>query len=192
MKIQFLDAEMLCWENGDCPHGQTNHIIQLGIVEVESETLKIIRRKSYFVRPQSKHFEVSDYCTKLTGITRSKIIDEGHYFPEVMRTIKKEFAPQTKITYAWGSDYEPISEHCAKYSCPNPWSINGILDFGILWRSAYNQKYKLPLSEALESVGLKFRGRPHDAENDAGALADLHNEMLITIRSHTRNRSAKK
>lgn len=192
MKIQFLDCEMLCWENGSNPQGQTKHIIQIGIVEVETETLKITRSKSYFIRPQSKHFEVSSYCTELTGITRSKIIDEGHYFPEVMRTIKKEFAPQTKITYAWGSDFDPIAEHCAKYVCPNPWVTNGIFDFGVIWRCVYNQKHKLPLAEALHSVGLKFRGRAHNAENDANALADLHNEMVITVRTHTRNKQTKK
>jgi inhibitor of KinA sporulation pathway (predicted exonuclease) len=192
MKIQFMDCEMLCWPDGTVPHGQTNHIIQIGAVEVDSETLKITRSKSYFIRPQSKHFEVSKYCTDLTGITRSRIIDEGHYFPEVMRTIKKEFAPQTKVTYAWGSDYEPIAEHCTKYSCSNPWAMNGIWDFGIIWRSAYNHKHKMPLADALESVGLKFKGRAHDAENDARALADLHNEMLITIRTRAGNKITKK
>jgi inhibitor of KinA sporulation pathway (predicted exonuclease) len=183
MKVQFIDTEMLCWENGSSPQGQTNHIIQFGLVEVNTETLAVSRSKSYYVRPQSKHFEVSDYCTKLTGITRSKIIDEGRYFPEVMRTIQKEFAPQNKITYAWGSDFDPIAVHCVNYNSSNPWAVSGIIDFGILWRIAYNEKHKLPLNVALQTVGLEFKGRQHDALNDAKALADLHNNMLQTIRN---------
>jgi inhibitor of KinA sporulation pathway (predicted exonuclease) len=186
MKTQFIDLELLCWPDGITPQGQTNHIIQIGIVEVETENLKISRTKNYYVRPQDRNFEVSDYCTQLTGITRSKIIDEGRYFPEVMRTIKKEFAPQTKLTYAWGSDYEPIAKHCSDYyesDVSNPWAANGIWDFGLIFRIAFGHTKKMPLIDALESLGLTFEGRQHDAENDARALAHLHNEMMKRLRT---------
>ena len=186
MKAQFLDLEMLCWENGDAPHGQSKDIIQLGIVEVDINNLQITRKHNYYIRPKNKHFDVSEYCTNLTGITRERLIDEGRYFPDVMRTIKKEFAPQNKITYAWGSDFEPISKQCIEFDCHNPWVEQGIWDFGIIWRSAYNYKYKLSLIEALNSVGLNFIGPQHDALNDAYALAQLHNYMMQTIRNNER------
>jgi inhibitor of KinA sporulation pathway (predicted exonuclease) len=182
MKIQFLDCEMLCWDNIEPPQGQIKHIIQIGIVEVNSEDLKISRSKSYYIRPKNKDFECSDYCSNLTGITRSKILDEGRYFPDAMNTIKKEFGPSSKITYAWGSDYEPIATHCSDYDCSNPWVTSGILDFGIIFRSAYNYKHKMPLIDALKSVGIQFEGRQHDAEWDARNLALLHNKMMMTIR----------
>ena len=184
MKIQFLDAEMLCWADGNTSQGQTNHIIQIGLVEVNSEDLKISRSKSYFIRPQDKHFDVSDYCTELTGITRSTLVNYGHYFPEVMKTIKKDFAPQTKVTYAWGSDFEPLSTHCIKYDCFNPWSTNGIWDFGIIFRNAYDFKHKMSLSEALQFLKLDFQGIAHNAENDAKSLAILHNEMMSIVRKN--------
>lgn len=173
---------MLCWAEGGSPQGQSNHIIQIGLVEVATETLAVTRSKSYYIRPQNREFEVSDYCTDLTGITRSTIIDFGRYFPEVMKTIQKEFAPQNKITYAWGSDFEPIAKHCDLYSSSNPWITTGILDFGVFFRSAYNIKNKLPLIDALAHVGLPFEGRQHNAEFDALALAHLHNETIRRIR----------
>jgi ERI1 exoribonuclease 2 len=186
MKIQFIDTEMLCWPDGSCPHGQSNHIIQLGLVEVGTEQLSIAKKKSYFVRPQYKDFDVSSYCTALTGITRSKLISEGHYFPEVMRSIQKEFAPQNKVTYAWGSDFNPIAKYCVEYDCPNPWAETGILDFGIIFRSAYNHKHKMTLTDALSSMGLSFDGKAHDALNDALALALLHNKMMADLRNVVR------
>jgi len=182
MKIQFLDLELLCWENGDCPQDQSKDIIQIGIVEVNSEDLKISRNKSYFIRPKNKNFDVSNYCTELTGITRSKLIDEGRYFPEAIQSIKKEFG-SGKFTYSWGSDFDPIAKHCIDYDCSNPWAEMGICDFGIIWRTAYNQKHKMSLEEALKSVGLNFVGIPHDAERDAYNFALLHNEMLKKIRA---------
>jgi len=183
MKIQFIDCEMLCFENGGAPQGQTNHIIQIGLVEVNVEDLKISRSKSYLIRPKNKDFEVSDYCTDLTGITRSMLIDEGHYFPEVIKSIKKEYAPLLKLTYAWGSDYDPLAKHCTDYDCSNPWSTNGILDFGLIFRVAYNHKHKMPLIEALRTLDLQFYKKEHDALNDAMSLALLHNEMIRRLRN---------
>lgn len=183
MKIQFLDNELLCWPNGNCPMDQQKHIIQIGLVEVETNTLKITRKKSFYIRPQDKNFEVSDYCVNLTGITRSKIINEGHYFPEVMKTIKKEFAPYFKVTYSWGNDFQSIAEHCIQYECTNPWNISNFWDYGIIFRTMMNEKSKLPLKEALKTIGLEFEGRPHNAENDANALAQLHNEIARIFRN---------
>lgn len=187
MKVQFLDLEMLCWPGGICPNGQNNHIIQLGIVEVESETLIITRKKDYFIRPHYKDFEINPYCTELTGITHSQLISSGRYFPEVIRSIKKEFAPQNKITYSWGSDYDALAKHCCEYDTPNPWAEPGIDDFGIFFRSAYNQKHKLPLNEALKYLGLTFEGLQHNALNDAQALAHLYIETIKRIRSYRPN-----
>ena len=182
MKTQFLDVEMLCWPDGNCPNDQTKHIIEIGIVEVELEDLQISRTKSYFIRPKDKNFEVSDYCTNLTGITRSNLIDEGRYFSDAMHTIKKEFAPQNKNTFAWGSDYEPIAKHCSDYDVSNPWATNGIWDFGVFFRGAFNLKHKMSLTEAMKTLDLSFEGTPHRAVDDARALAHLHNEMMRRLR----------
>ena len=111
------------------------------------------------------------------------MIDQGRYFSEAIRSIRKDFSPQTKITYAWGSDYNPLSKHCLDYDVSNPWSETGIIDFGLFFRSAYNQKHKLPLNKALELLGLPFEGKQHDALNDARALAHLYIETIRRIRT---------
>ena len=182
MKIQFLDCEMLCWENGIAPQGQSSHIIQIGIVEVSTENLTISQSKNFYVRPINRDFDLSDYCLDLTGISRSLLIDEGRYFPEVMQSIKKSLAPRNKLSYAWGSDFEPLAKHCIDYNCTNPWGESGIFDFGIIFRSGFNHAKKMPLIDALQTMGLTFEGRQHNALNDARALAHLHNEMMKRLR----------
>ena len=181
MKVQFLDLEMLCWPDGSCPSDQTKHIIQIGLVEVESETKKITRERKYYIRPHNKNFEVSDYCTNLTGITKSVILNEGRYFPEVLNSIKNEFSPSSKVTFAWGSDYDPIATHCSHYDVSNPWVETGILDYGLIFRILYNPSKKLPLERALKFAGLKFEGTPHDALVDAKNLAYLYMDTRSKI-----------
>ena len=182
-RTQFIDCEMLCWPNKQIPSGQSNHIIQIGIVEVDADNFDITRKQRYYVRPKNKNFEVSEYCTILTGITKETILDEGKYFPEIMRTIKKEFSPRHKVTFAWGNDHEPIRDQCNQHICDNPWAETGIWDFGTVFRTAFNLKTKMPLAKALEKLNLEFPGKPHDALNDAMALANLHIEMMSRIRN---------
>lgn len=182
-KTQFIDCEMLCWPNKQIPEGQSNHIIQIGIVEVDAINFTITRSQGYYVRPKNKNFDVSEYCTNLTGITKETLLSKGKYFPEIMKTIQKEFGTRNRVTYAWGNDHEPIRAQCLLHGCENPWSETGIWDFGVLFRQAFCLKTKLPLSKALERVNLPFPGKAHDAVNDATALANLHIEMMNRIRN---------
>ena len=183
-KTQFIDLEMLCWDNKIIPEGQSQHIIQIGIVEVDAVDFTISRKQSYYVRPPNKNFECSDYCINLTGITKDKLIAEGHYLPQVMRTIFKDYCPSRKVTYAWGNDQKPISEQCRAATCDNPWETTGIWDFGVVFRNAFNMKNKLPLAKALAYLNVEFPGVAHDAMNDAHALALLHIEMMQRIRNY--------
>lgn len=181
-KISFIDLEMLCWPDGFCPEGQMKHITQIGICEIDSFNLTISRTANYYIRPNYKDFEVSEYCTNLTGITKELLLTEGHYLSEALNTIKNEFSPRQKITYAWGSDNDAIIDHCKKYNIDNPWGTTGIWDMGVIFRSSYSIKKKLTLEKALNHVNLKFEGKPHSALTDAINLGRLHIEMIRKIR----------
>jgi inhibitor of KinA sporulation pathway (predicted exonuclease) len=181
-KIQYIDLELQCWENGKCPIGQSKHIIQIGLVEIDSAKLKITREERYYIKPNYKNFEISNYCTTLTGITREKILSSGKKFNEVMNTIKNEFSPRKKVTYAWGLDNLDIISHCKKYACINPWEYTGIWDLGTIFQSTYSIKRKLTLQHAITHMNLTFIGRPHDGLIDAINLANLHCEMIRRMR----------
>jgi len=183
-KLQFIDLENLCWPSVNPPEGQTNHIIQIGIVEINTNNLTITRKERYYVRPKDKNFDVSEYCINLTGITKEIILAEGHYLPEVLRTIKKEFSPGNKVTYAWGDDQEDIRQHCKLYEVENPCDEFGIWNFGTVFHQSFCLSKKLTLEKALNHLGLEFQGKPHDALTDAENLAYLHIETLKQLRKN--------
>lgn len=181
-KISFMDLEMLCWPDGKCPLGQSKYIIQVGICEIDSYDLKITRTANYYIRPNYKDFEVSEYCTNLTGITKELLLKEGRRFSDVMNTIRNEFSPRGKVSYAWGSDNDAIIEQCLKDNIENPWGNTGIWDLGVIFRSNYSIKKKLTLANALKYLHLTFEGKPHSAVTDAINLGRLHIEMIRKIR----------
>lgn len=181
-KIQYIDLELQCWEDGKCPIGQTKHIIQIGLVEIDSTTLQITRKENYYIKPNNKNFEISKYCTNLTGITQEVIASKGKKFNEVMNTIRNNFSPRKKVTYAWGLDNYDIINHCKQYSCENPWEYTGIWDLGTIFQSSYSIKRKLTLEKAINHMNLTFIGRPHDGLIDAVNLANLHCEMIRRMR----------
>lgn len=181
-KILFLDLELLCWPDKIIPPLQQQHIIQIGLVQVDAVDLQITQRRGWYVRPNYKDYEVSEYCTNLTGITADILKEQGKPLPEVLNSIKKVMSPRNCVTYCWGEDNKPIQEHCQQYGIENPWEQTSIWDFGVFFRSAMNIKHRLPLANALEKLNLPFPGTAHDAVNDAAAVAALHIEMMKKIR----------
>lgn len=175
----YIDVEQLCWKDAIVPEGQKNSIIQVGLVEVDTLSLTIRRQQSYIVRP--KTFEVSKYCTDLTGITYNQVLKEGRPILEVMNKIIKDFGPKNKMTFAWGNDDSPIRKDCIEANATNPFGRT-IIDLGVMFRSTFLLKNRTALKNALEYLHIPFEGRAHDALVDATNLARLHCEMLRLTR----------
>jgi len=72
-KIIVVDVESTCWK-GKPPEGQINEIIEVGLATVNVETLEIINKQSYIVKP--KLSIISNFCTELTSITQ-EMVDKG-------------------------------------------------------------------------------------------------------------------
>ena len=180
-KALFLDLELTCWGPGiDPPFGMKSEIIQVGIVETDLVDLKITRDAVYYVKPNN--YEISDFCTSLTGITAQDIKLKGRPFYEICNRITKDFGPKNKITYAWGSDNDCIVETCDRVHIKNPWGKMGIWDLGLIFRSSFLLKRRFNLEYALEYLGLDFEGKAHDAKVDARNTARLHLEMVRRMR----------
>ena len=65
----YIDVEQSCW-TGPPPPGMRQEIIEIGVVEMDLQTLEITRERARFVRP--RRWEISDRCTELTGITEGE------------------------------------------------------------------------------------------------------------------------
>jgi len=175
-KALYLDLEMACWE-GKPPTGQSNRIIQIGIIEADLESLKILREDRLYI---ASGCEISKYCTQLTGITSEQISSSGIPFSNAINRILKLYAPLNKATMVWGDDAVALSAECDSDSIRNP--FRNVIDFGVTFRQALGTNNNYSLSDALNAVGLEFVGRKHDGLCDAQNLWRLHKELITRMR----------
>jgi inhibitor of KinA sporulation pathway (predicted exonuclease) len=174
--ILYLDLELTCWDRVP-PYGMQNEIIEIGIVEMDLSTLKIVRERAHFVRP--RRWEISAKCTDLTGITTDDI-RTAKPLQEVLESIESEFKPTSKFCYAWGDDFSTIARKCNAGGANNPFRRCGDLSRSL--QLMLGAKDQLSLKLALQVVGMTFDGVPHGALPDARNLALLHGALLRRLR----------
>ena len=92
-------------------------IIEIGVVEMDLQTLEITRESAYFVRPRC--WEISDRCTQLTGITTDDI-KGARSFPEVIAAMTQEFSPARTLCCAWGNDAGLVATACQQHGLKTP------------------------------------------------------------------------
>lgn len=185
-KALYIDTELTCW-HGFPPENHKSEVIQIGICEVELSSLEISRCIRYYVKPFNK-WEISSYCTELTGITHEQVSKLGRPFNELGNTITKEWAPKNKMIHTWGDDIGVLEDAAKSASVKSPWGRN-ISNLSYAFRSAFNLKRNLSLENALNYLGLEFEGKPHDALIDARNTARLHIEMLKRLRQTTEKKA---
>ncbi|WP_263375313.1 3'-5' exonuclease [Granulicella aggregans] len=175
-RLLYIDTESTFWA-GPPPRGLSHEIIEIGVVEMDTATLKITRERSYFVRP--KRWEISPRCAKLTGITADDI-RTARTFPEVIAKVVKEFSPSTALSCTWGDDAALIAAACHRHGLPMP--IRNVLDLAPLFQGLFLLKQMASLHNAVLMLGLNFDGVPHGALPDARNTALLHAEVLRRMR----------
>ncbi|MCS4089857.1 3'-5' exonuclease [Rhizobium sp. BK176] len=168
-RVLSVDFEMTCWE-GEPPPGQFPEIIQIGITEIDNESMTRLRSESWYVRNQ--YSEVSPYCTALTGITPAILRRRGITLAEAGRIIAKKYGSKNKGWLAWGSDKAAIDRDCASKNVEAFFS-NAFFNVGLLYSMVASDGRSIGLDEAAERFGISFEGRPHDAGADADVLAEV-------------------
>ncbi|MBY3433144.1 exonuclease domain-containing protein [Rhizobium laguerreae] len=168
-RVLSVDFEMTCWD-GEPPHGQVPEIIQIGISEIDNETMTRLRSESWYIRNELS--EVSPYCTALTGITPSILRRRGIALSEAGRIIAKKYGSRNKGWLAWGSDKAAVDRDCAAKNV-QPIFSNAFFNVGLLYSMVASDGRSVGLDEAAERFGISFEGRPHDAGADADVLAEV-------------------
>ena len=171
-----IDLELRCWSETP-PLGMVPEIIEIGVVEVDPVDLCIVKEAAYFVRP--RRWEISQKCTRLTGITAGDIKD-AKAFPEVMSTVIDNFRPKATLCYAWGGDFALVAKACRLTGVADPFQHR--VDLSQLFQGIVVAKQQSSLIGALELMGLQFEGVPHGALSDARNTARLHRAMLSRLR----------
>lgn len=91
----FLEEGFDGWKNRE--------IIQIGALKI-SDDLQILDSFNYYIKPK-KHKYISDYFSKLTGITNDFMAEQGQDFPLVYNRFKA-FVGECKC-YSHGWSFEP-------------------------------------------------------------------------------------
>jgi inhibitor of KinA sporulation pathway (predicted exonuclease) len=176
----YIDFELLCW-GGPPPPGMGHDIFQIGICNLNLETLKVTRPASLLVKPGGP-WEISEFCTKLTGFTADDVRRRGRPLSEVLATVTNLYG-SNKSVFAWGEDRKALQEQCAKFGIdPVPLDI---IDLEWQFRQLFmpeRRKMRVALKHALEFFGIKPEGRAHTAMWDAYNTAQVHAAMFRECR----------
>jgi inhibitor of KinA sporulation pathway (predicted exonuclease) len=172
----YIDVEQSCW-TGPPPPGMRQEIIEIGVVEMDLQTLKITREKAHFVRP--RRWEISDRCTELTGITGDDIRN-ARPFPDAITAVTQEFSPARTLSCTWGNDAVLIAAACQEHGLKTP--LRYRLDLAQLIQSAFLLRQTPSLRDAVEMLGLDFDGVPHGALVDARNTARVHAAFIRRMR----------
>ena len=178
-RVLVVDFEMTCWE-GLPPPEQEAEIIEIGLSEVNVETLEILKTGSYFVKPE--YSTVSDYCTSLTGITQKQVERQGRKLAEVSLTLRKNWGSASKAWMAWGNDRESIMIDSARKGVENPFS-EAYHNIGQQFGMIAGSSSAIGLNKAFSILGLERTGKAHTAAGDAEDTARLWINFTQRIRT---------
>jgi len=172
----YLDLEWTCWDVPP-PLGMEPEIVEIGIVEMDLDTLSITQEAGYFVRP--RRWEISLKCSSLTGITTDDI-RKAKPLDEVLCLLSEKFHPMGKPCCTWGDDVSVIARRCKSLGLVSP--FRRPIDLAEVFNGIFATKEQTSLANAIQMLGLEFDGIPHGALPDARNTAHVHASILRRMR----------
>lgn len=184
--INVVDVESTCW-SGEPPMGQQSEIIEIGVAQLNIQSLEVITKSPFgvFVHPQLS--EVTPYCTSLTGIKPEDLKDAGS-FRAAVDVLNKEFRTSKRVWASWGDyDRKMFERCCSVYEVKYPFTqrhINVKTLYALLAAQGDNPK-ECGLDVAVTELGWAFEGRHHRGGDDAINVA----KVLVWILERGRRRN---
>lgn len=171
----IVDFEATCWP--DESRRGDGEIIEIGGVKAAYGTARILEEFSTLVRP-TRYPQLSEYCTKLTGIPQNEV-DAAPLFPEALaRFIDWIGIPITECTFcSWGAyDRFLLRQACRFHRISFPFD-----DEYINIKPAFSEVFTgrgVSMERAMEVAGIAQEGRRHRALDDARNAAKLWREVV--------------
>lgn len=165
-------------------------IIQIGAVVGNISNGKVIDKISIYVNPNEK---LASHIEELTGI-RQKDVDNGLTLEEAYYKLKKWHENYQSFIncITWGG--EDTKELLLQLKQENPnfedWCFGRrCIDVKTIWVS-YRLANGLPiqggLAKSMTKVGLAFKGRKHNAADDAENAFQMYLKMLCLLKNSTK------
>jgi inhibitor of KinA sporulation pathway (predicted exonuclease) len=171
--ILVVDVESTCWR-GPPPPGQISEIIEVGVCELDLDSLIPRAPTSILVRPQSS--EISGFCTELTSLRPADVSDADD-LTEACRRLQREFRSRDRVWASYGDyDRQQFEHNCGHYGIGYPFGPSHI-NVKMLFALMGGLPSPIGMVAALERLGLEALGTHHrgldDAHNVARILARL-------------------
>lgn len=171
--LVVFDLEFTSWE-GTMERrwsgpGEYREVVQIGAVRLETD-LRLGEQLNVLCRPRLNPV-LSDYFTRLTGITQSRIRVEGSNFPAAFSRLNHLGAGDADFV-ANGTDYRVLEANCGWWDIP--FTLNGRCRSVSepLSRAAGRQEH-VTSCELGKVLGLDTAAHPaHDALGDALMVAE--------------------
>jgi inhibitor of KinA sporulation pathway (predicted exonuclease) len=177
-QILVIDLEATCWE-GSPPPGQTNEIIEIGLVTMEVSTGNRLEKRSILVRPERS--EVSAFCTQLTTLT-PELVQTGISFREACRILKTEYDAANRLFASWGDyDRRQIERQCKDIDIGNPFGPTH-LNVKNLCAILLGLDRECSVPEGCAKLGLPFEGTHHRGHDDAWNIAAVLGQLMLKAR----------
>lgn len=182
--VNVIDVESTCWEPAHTkPANSVSEIIEIGISVVDTTEFKILENHSILVRPQNS--EVSDFCTKLTSLSRYDVMS-GHTFTSAVTELQNVFKSKERLFVSWGDyDRSMFESNCKLYNCDYPFGPRH-LNLRNIFTLLHGLKAEPTIPNALGLLGLSFQGKEHRGVDDCRNIADI---LISTLKTFRRNGS---
>jgi inhibitor of KinA sporulation pathway (predicted exonuclease) len=173
-QILVVDVEATCWE-GSPPPGQTNEIIEIGLVTLDVATAQRLTKRSILVRPHGS--KVSEFCTKLTTIT-PEMVESGITLKEACRIIRDEYDGANRLFASWGDyDRRQFERQCKDAGISYPFGPTH-LNVKNLCAILLGCSHEFGVPEGCAKLGLPFEGTHHRGDDDAWNIAGVLGKLL--------------
>eukprot|EP01060_Flectonema_neradi_P019707 TRINITY_DN26_c4_g1_i1.p1 TRINITY_DN26_c4_g1~~TRINITY_DN26_c4_g1_i1.p1 ORF type:complete len:644 (+),score=60.02 TRINITY_DN26_c4_g1_i1:73-2004(+) len=178
-----LDFEATCEDgNYSWPH----EIIEIPVVVVDSEKMEIVGKWQTYVKPVINP-KLTEFCTKLTGITQ-ETVDKAPVLKDAMLQLDKwlkqsfgaDFDKPDTFTFATDGPWD-FRDFYWKHSITHQKAISPTqhpyfkrwINIRTLHRRSFKNRSDSNVTNMLKDLNLVFEGRPHSGIDDAHNIAKI-------------------
>ncbi len=166
MKKYFMDLEFLC----DRDYVYEEDIIALCIL-AEDDSYELTSN----IRPYDEEFDVSSYCTDLTGIKKEDLVSQP-YFDEIYEVILENISEEG-IIYVWG-DVDLEAMYKLSIEIAGELEFN-IVDFQEEFMAFCGYKFRPGLQKVYEALTGESDQKHHDVRCDTVMLKKIHEIFML-------------
>jgi len=186
-KIIVIDLEATCWENKEYQQ-VASEIIEIGACELDIKSGDITNSRSIYVTPTNLSRDkngdtyqypiISDYCTNLTGITRSMLLKQGKSFKGAIEELQKYYAV-SRTWMSWGRyDMEMLDHQCMVENVNYPFKYGNHINLKNLFGLVRKDTKGIGMKKACELLDITMVGNHHSGKDDAYNTGQIARKIL--------------